>query len=227
MQGFTSDDPEEVPVDDDVGDDTLTSDSVCLASLLVIADILEDGDAKLVRTTSEACELCRGVTAKTEVLSSTGKKTKIICEVVDPRTEQVVARNASLQDTAFFFRSKALETGIFTMAMSEPAVFNTLMVLMSPSCPSLQAVPVEPVLQKGGLGLAEGALSRSYGALARASWRELNETVKLSGGLLVGWHQRSQGLRFLLTPSCGKDEPVAWHAGDLLLVILQPDSVFR
>ncbi|CAE7489512.1 unnamed protein product [Symbiodinium microadriaticum] len=225
MQGFTSDDPEEVPVDDDVGDDTLTSDSVCLASLLVIADILEDGDAKLVRTTSEACELCRGVTAKTEVLSSTGKKTKIICEVVDPRTEQVVARNASLQDTAFFFRSKALETGIFTMAMSEPAVFNTLMVLMSPSCPSLQAVPVEPVLQKGGL--AEGALSRSYGALARASWRELNETVKLSGGLLVGWHQRSQGLRFLLTPSCGKDEPVAWHAGDLLLVILQPDSVFR
>ncbi|CAE7265289.1 unnamed protein product [Symbiodinium pilosum] len=218
MQGVTSDDPGEVPEDDDVGDDTLTSDSVCLAALLVVADILEETDDALKRGHSEAYHLCQAVTANTEVLSSTGKKTKIICEVVDPRTEQAVARNKQLQDTAFFFRSKALETGIFTMAMSEPAVFNTLMVLMSPSCPSLKAVPVEQVLDKG-LGMG----GRSPGILARANWRELNAAVRMSGGLLVGWHQRTQGLKFQLTPSCGKDEPMVWHSGDLLLVILQPD----
>ncbi|CAJ1451869.1 unnamed protein product, partial [Effrenium voratum] len=217
LRSQSADDGElEMAEDDEVGDDSLTSDSACLASLLVIADILESRDesfeGEVKAGPRQAFELVEGRGLTKEALEK--KESKIICEVLDPRTEQVVARNRYLQKTAFFFRSKAYESGIFMMAMSEPAVFNTLMVLMSPSCPSLQAVPV---LRFWSFP-REGATS----CLGRKSWREMNEVIRQHGGLLVGWKTRSQGLDWQLTPSIGKEKQINWYLDDTLIVILPP-----
>jgi len=218
LKGIAPDSLEEMD-EADVGDDTLTSDSSCLASLLVVADILDQKDVK--SGPSQAFELCRA-NSVAEILSFPIRKTKIICEVLDPRTEQVVARNQLLQNSAYFFRSKALETGIFMMAMSEPAVFNALMVLMSPSCPSLQAVPVSKFVSP------TTATGPNHGVLGRRSWRELNDAVRACGGLLLGAPQRSEvgscevGSRIQLTAWSNKDEQFLWHADDMLLVILPP-----
>eukprot|EP00435_Cladocopium_sp_Y103_P017354 s93_g4.t1 len=95
-------------------DDTLTCDSACLTSLLVIADILGE-DCGPRTSTPEACELLEARTHSLEAVKD--KKSKIICEVLDPRTERVLWRNENLNRFAYFFRSKALETGIFMMAM--------------------------------------------------------------------------------------------------------------
>ena len=59
----------------------------------------------MLRYLSEAFELA---TACTSSLATLSPKTKVICELLDPRTEQVVGRNLELQRLAFFFRSKAL-----------------------------------------------------------------------------------------------------------------------
>lgn len=201
----------EITDDYEVGDDTLTSDSACLTSLLVIADML--GATKETRNSAqEAYELLEAHTTSLEALSQ--NKSKILCEVLDPRTERVLHFNENLKKLAYFFKSKALETGIFMMAMSEPAVFNTLMILMSPSCPSLQARPVQEFLAPG-----EAAVGLEDGKVVSKSWNELSDNVRQHGGLLVGWKPLGK-------EECtfGKEKQRDWADGDTLIVILPPKS---
>ncbi|CAL1130283.1 unnamed protein product [Cladocopium goreaui] len=201
---------EQIADDDEVGDDTLTCDSACLTSLLVIADILGENCGPRT-STPEACELLEARTYSLEAVSQ--KKSKIICEVLDPRTERVLWRNENLKKMAYFFRSKALETGIFMMAMSEPAVFNTLMILMSPSCPSLQVRPVQEFLPP-----RDTVAAFDEDAKEAKTWRELSDTVRKRGGLLVGWKSQNEECQL------GKDKQNDWAEGDTLIVILPPQA---
>jgi hypothetical protein len=58
---------------------------------------------------------------------------EIICEVLDPRADRVVARSMTLRRKAHFFRSGALETGLFHVAASDPTSFNSLVLLLAES----------------------------------------------------------------------------------------------
>jgi len=198
----------EIADDDDVDDDTLTSDSSCLTILLLIADLLHMQRPGLKDSTQPL-----QVHGKLPEESVRNQTTRIICELLDPRTDQVLARNKTLCQTATFFRSKALETGLFTMATSEPAVFNTLMLLISPSCPSLQAVPVGDYLSGAG---------KTFGDY---SFWELADMVRtVDSGLLVGWHRNEEQTEAIpdVCPEESKDIKMSWSLEDNLLVIQQP-----
>eukprot|EP00913_Durusdinium_trenchii_P036063 g33745.t1 len=193
----SQDDLGEALEDDEVGDDTLTSDSACLASLLasvpVVCQLLVHLPFLKNQQLWEAYELSGGTVSAFQRMSE--RKTNVICEVLDPRTERVVARNPNLQEF-FFFRSKALETGLFMMAMSEPTVFHALLKLMSPDFPSLQAKKVWRFWEDKDTGAAcasSPAKSPSY--LGEKSWNELSEAVRRQRGLLVGWKRRHEVCR--------------------------------
>lgn len=60
---------EEVPDDDEVGDDTLTCDAACLTSLLVVADLL--GAKKLTGRRTQAFDLAKGATSSLAAMCGT------------------------------------------------------------------------------------------------------------------------------------------------------------
>lgn len=199
----------EIAHDDDVDDDTLTSDSSCLTILLQISDLLNMQQTGAEHTTQPL--QIQGTLPEKSI--GRNEKTKIICELLDPRTDQVLNRNKTLCQTATFFRSKALETGLFTMAASEPAVFNALMLLISPSCPSLQAVPVADYLGKAG------EVSDEFGS--HTFWELASIVRAADNGLLVGWHRKEEHDPDVC-PEVGNDVKVPWTSEDSLLVIQQP-----
>lgn len=216
----SQDDLGEALEDDEVGDDTLTSDSACLASLLVMSDILGADLEPGTPRKRQAYELSGGTVSAFQRMSE--RKTNVICEVLDPRTERVVARNPNLQEF-FFFRSKALETGLFMMAMSEPTVFHALLKLMSPDFPSLQAKKVWRFWEDKDTGAAcasSPAKSPSY--LGEKSWNELSEAVRRQRGLLVGWKRRHEVCR--IKPPISQDKPERWYSNDTLMVILPKEE---
>jgi hypothetical protein len=81
-----------------------------------------------------------------------------------------------------FFRSNALETGLFTMAYSEPAIFNTLVLLASPSHESgkLMSQPITDYVE-----LTE--FTDDY--VFETSFWALHERIRAkSSGVLIGLH---------------------------------------
>merc|ERR1711964_765243 len=67
---------------------------------------------------------------------------RVVCEMLDPRTDCLLNRNTDLSKMGTFFRSNLIETGMFSMAATEPMVFNALQRLMSPGTGDLVAVPL-------------------------------------------------------------------------------------
>merc|ERR1712032_1676579 len=57
----------------------------------------------------------------------------VVCELLDPRMEQVVQDNQALQKLATYFYSNALESAVLAMAAEEKAAFNVLMLLLQPN----------------------------------------------------------------------------------------------
>lgn len=105
-------------------DDAITSDSAGLACLQIVSDLLRNID---------------------------GPKPRIICEALDPRTDRMLSRNRALQQKAVFFRSGALETGLFNIAASDPTSFNAFSLLLrdtvSSTTPGACEVVIVPALR--------------------------------------------------------------------------------
>eukprot|EP00933_Yihiella_yeosuensis_P027918 TRINITY_DN21734_c0_g2_i1.p1 TRINITY_DN21734_c0_g2~~TRINITY_DN21734_c0_g2_i1.p1 ORF type:complete len:681 (+),score=101.49 TRINITY_DN21734_c0_g2_i1:88-2043(+) len=231
--------------DHDVGDDTITSDSMNLASLLVIADILQldpSGSNGMSRGSTrplpfslsnpasllQALSQVSGFAASNQdqlraARHQSSHAEKIVCEVLDARTDRLLLRNQSLNSLAMFFRSKALETGLFTMATMEPAVFNSLLVLMSPSCPSFQVRDISrywppPTLNSASsdtVGTTKG------GSRWDASFMELCDKVRADdNALLVGYCRSASGLDFV--PQENRLKKLEWSKTDFLIVIEHP-----
>eukprot|EP00931_Biecheleriopsis_adriatica_P068361 TRINITY_DN42327_c0_g1_i1.p1 TRINITY_DN42327_c0_g1~~TRINITY_DN42327_c0_g1_i1.p1 ORF type:complete len:791 (+),score=107.54 TRINITY_DN42327_c0_g1_i1:61-2433(+) len=201
--------------EEDVNDDAITSDSACLTTLLAIAEIRKKRQAPLLYTrTLVGLKECAGAAA---AAAPEEKQVPVICELLDHRTELAVGRNSNLKEMALYFKSKAIETGLFTMAMSEPAVFNTLMVLMSPSCPSLHDVPAEDYLPQ--------ASTAEFDILGEYSYWEICSKVRQKdNSLLVGW-LRETGGRELTPPD--KEAVHTWSKADRLLILKQPEKLER
>merc|ERR1712176_398107 len=75
-------------------------------------------------------------------VESSCSNARIVCEILDPRTDRLLANNSALQQQALFFRSNVLESGMFARAASDAVAYNVLSLL---SCAglatSLQEVP--------------------------------------------------------------------------------------
>merc|ERR1712178_468350 len=110
---------------------------------------------------------------------------KVLCELLDPRSEFIVQHNKELQTLGKFFYSNKLETSFFAMAAQNRSVFNTLMVILQPhNVLDVIAVPVRSYLRNGG----EDASGKPH--LEMLSFWELHSRVKrISGGVLLGWQR--------------------------------------
>lgn len=139
-------------------DDAISRDSTCLTAMVTVVGILDGrfGDPPAHR------------------------HGQIICEVLDPRTDRLLARNRHLRQQACFFRSNALATGMFALAANEPASFNTLMMLVAPGlCDAkLAVIPLADYL---------GSVKGENGRFHMSYW-ELHDLVRQNkGDLLLGW----------------------------------------
>merc|ERR1712190_442877 len=121
------------------------------------------------------------------ILEDLGRhQTRIICEVLDPRTDRLLARNQGLLGIGTFFRSSALETGMFTMASSEPIVFNTLTRLMLPDFHSLEMIPISAYVDAGGQTV-ETDEGRADATWVLSFWELHNRVRRWRGRVLIGW----------------------------------------
>mmetsp|Transcript_70830 Transcript_70830/g.185725 ORF Transcript_70830/g.185725 Transcript_70830/m.185725 type:complete len:192 (+) Transcript_70830:2-577(+) len=137
-------------------------------------------------------------------------KCKVLTELLDPKSQQVVEGNVNVRKTGSFVYSNALETGLLAMAASDPTVYAILMCLMDPKSGvgHIVAVPVK--------SLVEGTEHLSY--------FDLNARVfGACGGILLGW--RRMGDRHPILNPTNKHQALEWsQAGKDELSIFMPDS---
>mmetsp|Transcript_6039 Transcript_6039/g.13334 ORF Transcript_6039/g.13334 Transcript_6039/m.13334 type:complete len:942 (-) Transcript_6039:173-2998(-) len=180
------------------GCETSASDSACIAAAVMI------------------CGICQGKYGQQRLCKLKGR---IICEILSPQTDFIISRNAELRSKVVFFRSNALETGLFAMASSEPMVFNTLVLLISPSHASGKIISVE--LRQYLCNSEEETAVETCGASLRFSFWEIYLRVRAGGDILIGWH-RLEDSRTKLGTNIDREELVQWHPGDFLVVVKRP-----
>merc|ERR1719331_3766649 len=162
------------------GDDAITSDSACLMCTIIVSDIL---DAKL------------GTPSGNPSSDVAKKRPKIICEMLDPRTDRLLKNNDDLHRLGIYFKSNLIETGMFSMAASDPMVFNALQGLMSPGIGDLATVPISVYV----------SAVAAYGEASPLSFWEVHTLVRWRGDLLVGWLENACEPP-QLAPTCHKHE---------------------
>lgn len=166
-------------------------------------------DAATVTCAVMICGICEGKYGRDKTRPLHGR---IICEVLDPRTDRMLRRNVELRNKITFFRSNALETGLFAMAASEPTIFNTLMHLFSPTH-DLGKLVSEPVTKY------TAARELNDGLVVHLSFWDLHESVRANqGDLLLGWHRLEEG-RTTLGCQVNRSLPITFSAKDRLLVL--------
>merc|ERR1711907_68122 len=101
-----------------------------------------------------------------------------------------------------FFKSNMIETGMFSMAATEPVVFNALQMLMSSGAGGdFEAMPCSAYFEKA---LNGGSIKLSF-------W-DLHDLVRRKGDLLVGWERQYLGAK--LSPTNEKDLPLPWTGAE-------------
>merc|ERR1719498_2023962 len=137
------------------------SDATCI---LILAEECRDDcvgsagqmacDSATVTCAVMICGICEGKYKGKE----RNRSGRIICEVLDPRTDRMLTNNQELRRKITFFRSNALETGLFAMAASEPIIFNTLVLLLSPThdIGKMVSEPVSNYCESGEASPADG-----------------------------------------------------------------------
>jgi len=176
----------ELVEEDCAGDDAITSDSACLMCAIMLAALLDQRNFEA----------------------------QIVCEILDPRTDRLLSRNKDLRQMCRFFRSNSIETGMFTMATSEPIVFDALMLLMTPGIGDLEAVPVSAYVTC--------PWSNEEGSeITEMSFWDLHTLVRgVCGDLLVGWHRPNEQPQ--LSPTSDKHQLLPWTGDERLLVVRKP-----
>jgi len=125
-------------------EDAITSDSACLACVQMVTALLRG---------------CYG-----HRVEAVNGLPRILCEVLDPRTDRVLARNRTLRQQAVFFRSCALQMGLFTIAAADPTSFNALVLLLAHSA--------------GGEGNAQGARKAELVAVPVGQYVDASELAE-------------------------------------------------
>eukprot|EP00928_Gymnodinium_smaydae_P040345 TRINITY_DN27370_c0_g1_i2.p1 TRINITY_DN27370_c0_g1~~TRINITY_DN27370_c0_g1_i2.p1 ORF type:complete len:241 (-),score=26.15 TRINITY_DN27370_c0_g1_i2:133-855(-) len=135
----------------------------------------------------------------------------IICEILDPRTDRIRTRNPKLRGRCMFFRSAAIETGMFAMAASDPIVFEALVALVEPN--NLGQLVVEPV--------SNYKLKDTFSN--RQTVRDLVQTAaeeRSSSDVLIGWMKKGDSAPQMASV-VGSDS-LYWEEGDHLILLRRP-----
>jgi len=169
----------------------------------------EDSIAVDSRSLTSAIAL-RGVQPQCDSKTTSKKRFKLVTELLDPKTQQVVDHNDGLRKLGSFTYSAALETGMFVMGSADKSVYNVVMQLLSPEpgvTPQITATPVKHFLH-----FPQEMLS-FFDLQARILQR--------CGGVLLGWRLSSD--RYAALNPAKKTEGHLWSAdGKDLLLVLRP-----
>eukprot|EP00928_Gymnodinium_smaydae_P031075 TRINITY_DN22931_c0_g2_i1.p1 TRINITY_DN22931_c0_g2~~TRINITY_DN22931_c0_g2_i1.p1 ORF type:complete len:1000 (-),score=202.59 TRINITY_DN22931_c0_g2_i1:140-3139(-) len=219
-------------------DQAISTDSVCLTSMVTILGIL-DGLYGQPRSSSYP---------------------RIICEVLDPRTDSLLARNSALQEFALFFRSNHLESALFALATSDPLVFDaTGEMLQCGPGGAIDVLSVGDVVESGAIPTSfvpdseqrtstESILNVKEPCPRISYWDMHDALRKKDNSILIGYLRaaelrgemtmrssdnnirrftfKRQGsfaeTRGGLIPQIQRNKPVMWNLNDQLIVVRNP-----
>lgn len=114
----------------------------------------------------------------TEVTGSP-KKCKVVTELLDPKSQQVLDRNNTVRVLGSFVYSNCVSAGAFAMAAAERAVFEIWRELLDPQgcCGHIVSVPAHDIVSDGE--------ELSFYDLQGRVW-------DLGGGALLGWRRAGE-----------------------------------
>lgn len=140
-----------------------------------------------------------------------GKKCKVVTELLDPKSQQVLLRNNSVRSCGSFVYSDSIAIGVFARAVADKLAYNVLLGLLDPQNHDghITAIPAR--------NFVHGVESLSYRELQGRVWDSY-------GGILLGW-RRSNERYPVLNPKL-KSKRVDWNACDKdELITLRPHIV--
>jgi hypothetical protein len=172
---------------------------------MIVSEQTAQGEAPIV---SDAKNLSSVILLRSvlRTVNDKKKKVKVVTELVDAQSEQVLQKNSSVRKTTSMVFSSALEAGIFATAASEKKSYDTVMELLDPH-DDVAHIAVVPAA-----GVVTGSESLSY--------MELSQRVfAAGGGVLLGW-RRPSDMYPLLNPM-KKEEKLEWDelGGDEFIVL--------
>jgi hypothetical protein len=149
------------------------------------------------------------------------KDCKIVVELLDPKSEQVVKDNINLRKHGSYFYSNALETAVFVMAAGDKYMYNVLMQLLTPftGAGEIAALSTEDLVT----------------GVEQLSFFDLHARVtQLCGGVLLGWRRLADKSNLSLGTSrfypqlnpANKADLLEWHQNSTdELLIIRPEEV--
>jgi len=119
----------------------LAADSNNLTTVINLREVLESASARGGGMSSMTSMKSEGTALK--------KRCKVVTELLDPKSEQVVQDNNNVRKLGSYFYSNALETGVFAIAAYEKAIYNIIMRLLLPrnNAGDIAAVPVGEIIK--------------------------------------------------------------------------------
>lgn len=140
-------------------------------------------------------------------------KCKVVTELLDPKTQQVLDRNDSIRRLGSFVYSNCVATGVFATAAAEKTIYNIWKELLEPgsTCGHIAAIRAREYVR--------GTEDLSFYDLHSRVWNA-------GGAILLGWRQFRK--RYPELNPADKDKTSLWSdaAGDELIVLM-PWSVPR
>jgi len=173
-------------------------------SVIILAEPITDYEAPLAvdsRNLTTVISL-RGLLSK----ARGSKKVKVVTELMDPKTSQVLERNAGIRQLGSFVYSNAVTTGVFAMAAAEKCVYTILKDLVDPA-------------GDGGTIVA-ASMHVFINDTEELHFLELRSRVwEICGGILLGWRRMS--CRYPDLNPRNKEERLIWHqhSSDELLIL--------
>ena len=145
--------------DEEEEGDIMQSDSKCLATLLLIRDIQNRTKAVLSRSQSKSENASPSLSARN---SGTGSilgpevgdgevkdKIPIVCEILDPKTQQTILGNPEMRAVSDFLQSNDMVSKILAMVCEDRTVKLILDEMLAPEGASMACIPASRYCEPG------------------------------------------------------------------------------
>jgi hypothetical protein len=143
--------------DEEEEGDIMQSDSKCLATLLLIRDIQNRMRRATNATGLDPSQRMSRSLSRTSTNSGrgnssdggSGDKVPIVCEILDPRTQQTIQQNPEMRAVSDFLQSNDMVSKILAMVCEDRTVKLILDEMLAPKGASMACVPAEKYCNPG------------------------------------------------------------------------------
>lgn len=185
-------------------------------AVVVLADDLDEDESPMVSDSMSMTSVVHVNRLLGEAKFDKRTKVSVLCELLDSRTQRILANNHTLASQAHFFHSNMLETGMFATTTRNPQVAQGISSLLTAG---------GPVLRLCGVGMYLTDLS------VPVSFYDLEQQAHARGEALLGWREdakddyRNFG-QLELNPK-DKHAKRVFVENDDLVIIRRKDSEFN